>query len=307
MERVPADELRENLAQRRTWRLTLPREREWVIGPRPSILGIVNVTPDSFSDGGQFSSSDHAVESALAMVESGADALDIGGESTRPGSETISTEEQIRRVAPVIEGIRRSSNVPISIDTRDPRVGEAALEVGADIINDVSACIDPGWVPVLASSVCPVVLMHMRGTPQTMQSQTEYARGPVVEIIEHLETLMNELEEAGIARERFICDPGIGFAKEASQNLEILVGLRHFAELDRPILFGASRKIFLGRILEDPKAGVREPKGRDVGTVAANAFAVLGGADILRVHNVRYARDLADVAEALRIVAQGGE
>lgn len=287
-----------------TWRLPLPHGRDWVIGPRAAILGILNVTPDSFSDGGRLSSVSEAVRVALGMVDDGADAIDIGGESTRPGAEPVSTAEQIRRVLPVLRELRGQTEVPISVDTRDPRVGEAALEAGADVINDVSACADPGWIPVLRASSCPVVLMHMRGTPQDMRERTSYEDGVLTDIADVLSGRMDALEAAGVSRSRFIVDPGIGFAKEAGQNVEILAGLRKLGELGRPVLVGASRKIFLGKIVgslssaRDERAS--DPAQRDVGTVAANAWAVLAGASILRVHNVAYTRDLVAVLEALR-------
>ncbi len=282
--------------------LELPRGRIWRLGPRPQVLGVLNCTPDSFSDGGRFAGSTDAVAAGAAMVRDGADALDIGGESTRPGAATVSTQEQTDRVAPVIEGLRRETDVPISIDTRDPRVGEAALAAGADIINDVSACRDPGWIPVLRGASVPVILMHMRGTPADMQEQTSYPNGVVEEIASFLAERLDALEAAGIARARCIVDPGIGFAKEAEHNLDILAGLDRLARLGRPILFGASRKFFLGKILgARVPSRARDPRERDVGTVAVNAIALAAGASILRVHNVAYTRDLVDVFEALRV------
>ena len=286
--------------------LELPRGGSWKLGSRPALMGILNCTPDSFSDGGQYAGSEAAVNAACGMVEDGADIVDVGGESTRPGADPVSSDEQLDRVIPVIRGLRRRSDVLVSIDTRDPRVGRAALEAGADIVNDVSACDDPGWVPVLTEHRCPVILMHMRGTPASMQENTNYPAGVLNEICGFLEDRIELLATSGIARERMIVDPGIGFSKEAGQNMEILAGLRQLRGLGRPILFGASRKFFLGSILGDASGRGRDPLERDVATVAANMAAVQQGASILRVHNVPYTRDLLDVAEALRLAAEQG-
>ncbi|MCH2363500.1 MAG: dihydropteroate synthase [Planctomycetes bacterium] len=286
--------------------LELPRGGSWKLGSRPALMGILNCTPDSFSDGGQYAGSEAAVNAACGMVEDGADIVDVGGESTRPGADPVSSDEQLDRVIPVIRGLRRRSDVLVSIDTRDPRVGRAALEAGADIVNDVSACDDPGWVPVLTEHRCPVILMHMRGTPASMQENTNYPAGVLNEICGFLEDRIELLAAGGIVRERMIVDPGIGFSKEAGQNMEILAGLRQLRGLGRPILFGASRKFFLGSILGDASGRGRDPLERDVATVAANMAAVQQGASILRVHNVPYTRDLLDVAEALRLAAEQG-
>ena len=286
--------------------LELPRGGSWKLGSRPALMGILNCTPDSFSDGGQYACSEAAVNAACGMVEDGADIVDVGGESTRPGADPVSVDEQLARVIPVIRDLRRRSDVLVSIDTRDPRVGRAALEAGADIVNDVSACDDPGWVRVLTEHSCPVILMHMRGTPASMQENTDYPGGVLNEICGFLEDRIELLAAGGIARERMIVDPGIGFAKEAGQNMEILAGLRQLRGLGRPVLFGASRKFFLGNILGDASSRGRDPIERDIATVAANMAAVLQGASILRVHNVPYTRDLLDVAEALRLAAEQG-
>jgi dihydropteroate synthase len=290
---------------RRAWRLSLPRGREWALGPRPAVLGVLNLTPDSFSDGGRYPAVDDAVDAGLRMLAEGADALDLGGESTRPGAEDIPADEQLRRVLPVLRVLRQETAAPLSVDTRDPKVGAAVLESGADIINDVSACRDPDWLPVLRASTCPVVLMHMRGSPRDMQRDTAYPRGVVTEVVELLAARMAQLEAAGIARERFLVDPGIGFAKTAEHNLEILLGLEQLAALGRPVLVGASRKFFLGKVLGQRDGRGRDPSQRDVGTVAANLFALLGGASVLRVHNVAYTRDLVDVFEAIARCAIG--
>lgn len=287
--------------------LVLPRGRTWRMGPRPALMAILNCTPDSFSDGGRYADAEAAVSEAHRMLGDGAGLIDIGGESTRPGAEAVSVEEQVERVVPVIRGIRESSDAILSVDTRDPDVGRAALEAGADVINDVSACENPGWVPVLRDHECPVVLMHMRGTPSDMQEHTQYPGGVMNEVCRFLEARMEALEAGGIVRERIILDPGIGFAKEAGQNIEIMAGLRQLCGLGRPVLFGASRKMFLSRMLGDSSGRGREPAGRDVATVAVNTVAVLAGALILRVHNVPYSRDLLDVFEALRMESTGSK
>ncbi len=285
--------------------LELVRGGTWKIGPRPALMGILNCTPDSFSDGGRYADAGAAVTEALQMVREGADIIDVGGESTRPGAEPVSGDEQLARILPVIRGIRESSETVVSIDTRDPAVGRAALEAGADVVNDVSACEDPGWIPVLKEYQCPVILMHMRGTPSDMQERTLYPDGVMNEICDFLKGRMDELEAGGISRGRIVLDPGIGFAKEPGHNIEIMGGLRQLCDLGRPVLFGASRKMFLSRMLGDQGDRGREPAQRDVATVAANTIAVLEGALILRVHNVPYTRDLLDVFEALQLKSPG--
>ena len=265
-------------------------------------MGILNVTPDSFSDGGSYPTSEDAVAAGLKMLAEGADVLDIGGESTRPGSRTVSAAEQLNRVLPVIRLLRGETDALLSVDTRDPTVGEAAIDAGADIINEVSACKDPGWAPVLRRTEAPVVLMHMRGTPEDMQHQTLYPDGVMAEIRSHLAERMSDLESEGISKERFILDPGVGFAKETHHNLQILRTLAELTALGRPVLVGASRKLFLGKLLE--KGGEsrgRNPRDRDIGTVAANVVALINGASILRVHNVPYTRDLVDVIEGMAL------
>ncbi|MEC9031606.1 MAG: dihydropteroate synthase, partial [Planctomycetota bacterium] len=284
--------------------LELPRGGSWKLGSRPALMGILNCTPDSFSDGGRYDCAEAAVHAACGMVENGADIVDVGGESTRPGADPVSVDEQLDRVIPVIRDLRLRSDVLVSIDTRDPQVGRAALEAGADIINDVSACDDPGWVPVLTEHRCPVILMHMRGTPASMQENTSYPAGVLNEICEFLENRIESLAAAGISRERMIVDPGIGFAKEAGQNMEILAGLRQLSSLGRPVLFGASRKFFLGNILDDASDRGRDPIERDIATVAGQMAAVVQGATNLRLHKIPNTRDLLDVSEAMRVAAK---
>ena len=267
------------------------------------VMGILNVTPDSFSDGGALKGSvDTAVEQALRMVEDGAGIIDIGGESTRPGAEEVAIQEEMQRTVPVIERIRKVSDVPISIDTRNAAVAKAAIEAGADIVNDVSGGThDPEMLATVAALQVPMVLMHMRGTPKTMQSMTEY--GDVVsEVASSLLERSQEAERAGIPRWMQILDPGIGFAKDFDGNLKLLKHcgkLRSLAE-DYPILLGPSRKGFIGAI-----TGETIPAERDYGTAAACLAGIFGqdngnGCTILRVHNVRGVKQAAQVMDAIQ-------
>ena len=267
------------------------------------IMGILNVTPDSFSDGGALKGSiDIAVEQALQMVEDGAGIIDIGGESTRPGAEEVAIQEEMQRTVPVIERIRKLSDVPISIDTRNAAVAKAAIEAGADIVNDVSGGThDPEMLATVAALQVPMVLMHMRGTPKTMQSMTEY--GDVVsEVASALLERSQEAERAGIPRWMQILDPGIGFAKDFDGNLKLLKHcgkLRSLVE-DYPILLGPSRKGFIGAI-----TGETIPAERDYGTAAACLAGIFGqdngnGCTILRVHNVRGIKQAAQVMDAIQ-------
>ncbi len=263
-------------------------------GQRPYIMGIVNVTPDSFSDGGQFFDRDRAVDHALALVEEGADILDVGGESTRPGSEAVTAEDEIARVVPVIEAVVRFTTVPISIDTTKAEVAEAALAAGAGMVNDVSALqFDPEMGKVVAAAAVPLVVMHMRGVPKTMQA------GPIVyddlmkEIANFLRAAMKRAQRAGIKDSQVIVDPGIGFGKAPEHNLIILHRLAQLASLGRPILVGASRKAFIGQVTG------KEVDQRVFGTAATVAAAVVGGADIIRVHDVDSMGQVAAVAYAI--------
>ncbi len=257
-------------------------------------MGVVNVTPDSFSDGGDAYSPDSALEKALSLVEAGADILDIGGESSRPFSEPVGAEEELRRVIPAIRIIRKSCDCPVSIDTTKARVAKAAIDEGADLVNDISAMrFDPEMAPFIASSGVSVVLMHMEGTPKDMQ------RGPwyedvVKEIKEFLAERISFAQEAGIARDKIIIDPGIGFGKRLEDNLSIIKKLHCFADLGYPILVGPSRKAFLGSV-----TGIEEPKQRDVATLGAVAVCVANGADIIRVHDVNMTRQVTVVADAI--------
>ena len=268
------------------------------------IMGILNVTPDSFSDGGKWNSSiDVAVEHALRMEREGAGIIDIGGESTRPGAPEIPIEEQIRRTVPVIQSIRKATDIPISIDTRHAAVARAAIEAGADIVNDVSGgTFDKEMLPTVASLKVPVILMHMRGTPDTMQTMTEY--DDVVEnVIDGLLERSTAAELAGIPRWLQIVDPGIGFAKDQMGNLRLLKNLNQIRKKleDMPLLLGTSRKGFIGQL-----TGVINPEDRDYGTIGSCIAALClgddeaGGCDILRVHNVKAAKDACVVMDAIR-------
>jgi dihydropteroate synthase len=270
------------------------RDRTLIWKKRTYLMGVLNVTPDSFSDGGEFNNLNTAVSQAKYLVESGADILDIGGESTRPGSQEISVEEEINRVLPIIQAIRKELTIPISVDTTKAAVAKAAVVAGADIVNDISGgTFDPEMLPTVAKLGVPIVLMHIRGTPQTMQKLTDY-QDLIGEILQFLEQQINCAIAAGIDPGQIIIDPGIGFAKNYQQNLEILRKLREFQNLNCPILVGVSRKSFIGQILNQPDA-----KQRVWGTGAACSAAIANSADILRVHDVKEIREISLVADAI--------
>jgi dihydropteroate synthase len=245
-------------------------------------MGIVNVTPDSFSDGGEYYGTDKAVTQAMQLVAEGADILDIGGESSRPGAEPVSLEEELRRTIPVIAALRSKTDIPISIDTYKGEVARAALEAGADMINDISALrFDPSMAKLAAETEAPVILMHMQGTPRDMQQHPHY-EDCVAEIGSFFAERIEFCRNHGIAPDRLILDPGIGFGKRLEDNLAILRGLEAFKRFGRPILVGASRKAFIAGVR--PKGGV--PSDRLGGSVAAALVAVRNGARIARVHDV---------------------
>jgi dihydropteroate synthase len=264
-------------------------------GERTYIMGVLNVTPDSFSDGGDFDCLERAIEGAQKLVNAGVDILDIGGQSTRPGAEEVSVVEEINRVLPVIEALRKTGfDVPISVDTTRSEVAKAAIECGADIVNDISgATFDEKMLSTVAGLDVPIVLMHIRGTPQTMQKLTEY-KDLVGEIYEFLSQRIEAAVGAGVSRSRIILDPGIGFAKNYQQNLELIRKLSDFSGLGCPLLVGPSRKSFIGHILNKPN-----PKDRVWGTSAVCTAAVSFGVDILRVHDVAEMRDVVRVADAI--------
>ncbi|ACK66367.1 dihydropteroate synthase [Rippkaea orientalis PCC 8801] len=263
-------------------------------GQKTYIMGIINVTPDSFSDGGQFNTLETALTQARNLIKSGADILDIGGQSTRPGSQQIPLEEELNRVIPIIKALRQETTIPISIDTTRSSVAEAAVEAGADLINDISGgTFDPEMFPVVARLGVPIVIMHIRGTPQTMQQLTDY--GDIIQdISQWLEKQLNLAMKAGIKRSHLIIDPGIGFAKTYQQNLELLRRLGEFRRLGCPMLVGVSRKSFIGHILQE-----NDPKQRIWGTAAACCSAIAQKADVLRVHDVAQMVDVCRVADAI--------
>jgi dihydropteroate synthase len=263
-------------------------------GPGPFLMGIVNATPDSFSDGGLHLDPDAAVARALRLAEEGADLVDLGGESTRPGAPAVPAEEEIRRVVPVIERLRaRGFPLPISVDTWKGEVARAALSAGADLVNDVTGLADPDLGRAVAEAQAPVVLMHMRGTPADMQSRAVYA-DVAGEVAAELRAALSRADAAGIARDRIVLDPGIGFAKTAEQSVELLARIGELRALGRPLLVGPSRKSFIGKLTGAPV------EDRLPGTLAAVVACVLAGVELLRVHDVAPCRQAARLAAAIR-------
>jgi dihydropteroate synthase len=281
------------IVHRSSFRFQLPRGRKLIIERSPAVMGIINVTPDSFSDGGTFVDPQKAIEAALQMEADGAALIDIGGESTRPGAEPIAAQTEIDRVLPVIEGIRRSSDIPISIDTRKGAVAHEAIAAGADIVNDVSALrYSAGLGAIVARAGVPVILMHMRGEPATMQQHAQYD-DVVAEVGRELMGFVDDAIAAGIDRAQILVDPGIGFAKTAEHNLELLA---HAAELTKiaPLVIGASRKKFIGTL-----TGRDAGADRIAGSLAAVAAAHRAGAALVRVHDVRATVDFLKVLDAI--------
>jgi dihydropteroate synthase len=263
-------------------------------GPGPFLMGVVNVTPDSFSDGGRFLDPDAAVAHALRLAEEGADLVDVGGESTRPGAPPVDADEEARRVVPVVERLRaRGFALPISVDTCKGAVARAALAAGADLVNDVTGLSDADLGRAAAEAGAPVVLQHTRGTPADMASRSVYG-DVVAEVARELEAALRRAEAAGVPRERTILDPGLGFAKTAEQTVELLGRVGELRVLGRPLLVGPSRKSFIGKV-----TGAPVPE-RLPGTLAAVAACVLAGVELLRVHDVAAARQAALVAAAIR-------
>lgn len=263
---------------------------------RPLIMGILNVTPDSFSDGNQFFLPHKAIDRAREMVDEGADIIDIGGESTRPGAPPVSADKEHRRIIPVIEALAGILPCAISVDTWKSSVARSALDAGAEIINDISGLqFDPQMAEVIARSGAAAVLMHTSGSPETMQGKTGYV-DLIGEIVGALDRSCRQASEAGVERDRIAIDPGIGFGKDVEQNLEILRRLNEFSSLGFPLLVGTSRKSFIGRMLN------RDPEDRLMGTSATVTLAVANGAHIVRVHDVREMRDTADMAHAITSV-----
>ena len=257
---------------------------------RPLVMGVVNVTPDSFSDGGRHLAPEAAISHARRLIDEGVDLLDVGGESTRPGAAPVSEEEEMQRVLPVVEALRE---VPISVDTRRPKVMQGALAAGASMINDIEALTAPGALEAVANSDCAICLMHMQGEPGTMQADPRYG-DVVMEVKAFLAGRIAACEAAGMARNRLVADPGFGFGKTPEHNLALLKRLPEFAGLGVPLLAGWSRKSSLGRITG------RDTGERLAGSLAAALLALLGGARILRVHDVKETRDAVLVFEAWR-------
>lgn len=263
--------------------------------PRPTlVVGIVNVTPDSFSDGGQFLAPDQAVAHALRLVEQGAEILDIGGESTRPGAEPVSASEESRRVIPVIEALVDRVRVPVSIDTLKPEVAQAALAAGASIVNDVAANReDEAMWRVVAEAGAGYVCMHMQGTPQTMQRAPVYA-DVVREVADFFRDRIERLSAAGVDRTQVVLDVGIGFGKTLEHNLQLLAGLRGFTKLERPLLLGVSRKSFIGKLV-----GAESPASRLPASLACACLAIEGGVTMIRAHDVAETVQAVRMAEAV--------
>jgi len=282
---------------RNLFRLKLP-SRTLVLGKRTLIMGVLNVTPDSFSDGSKFYNEEHAIEHALRMERAGADLIDIGAESTRPGSEGISAEEEWKRLMPVLGGLRRLLKIPISIDTQKAEVAETALDAGAEIINDISGLkSDPRIAEVAARHRVPLILMHMRGEPRTMQ-KGPFARDVMKDILEGLRRSAAIACNSGVAKSQIVLDPGIGFGKSFAQNYEVLQKLPQLAKLGYPLLVGTSRKGFLGATLaRDGKPA--PPEERIWGTAATVTASILNGAHIVRVHDVAEMAQVARVADCV--------
>ncbi len=274
------------------------RGRLLLSGGGPFVFGVLNVTPDSFSDGGRYAGASEAIDAGVRLAEEGADVIDIGGESTRPGSRPVPADEQIRRTQPVIAELARRfgpAGPGLSIDTRLAKVARAALDAGATIINDITALRDDeALAPVAASRGAGVILMHMQGTPATMQQCPTY-RNVVAEVREFLAERIAAAVAAGVGRQRILVDPGIGFGKTTTHNLEILRHAGEFRNLGVPVLIGPSRKRFIGEVL-----GIPEPIKRLYGTLAAVAACILAGVECVRVHDVAACRQVADVCAAIR-------
>jgi dihydropteroate synthase len=264
------------------------------LGNRTHIMGVLNVTPDSFSDGGLYIQRDKAIEQGIAMAHEGADIIDIGGESTRPYSETVPCDKEIARVIPVIEALSKDIKIPVSIDTCKAKVAVEALKAGASMINDISALrFDPEMASVVAEAGVPVILMHMQGTSGDMQKNPTYDN-LIQEILDFLRDAIERAVKAGIRKDLIIIDPGIGFGKTFHHNLEIIKELRQFSSLERPILLGTSRKAFIGHILQN------EPDERDTGTMATVSAGVLNGAHIVRVHDVKRTLETVKIIDAIK-------
>jgi dihydropteroate synthase len=285
--------------QRKIYRLKGP-SRTLVLGERTLIMGVLNVTPDSFSDGGKFLDPTNAIEHALIMERAGADLLDIGGESTRPGSSGIPAQEELARVLPVLNGLRGVLKIPVSIDTQKLEVAEAALDAGAEIINDISGLkSDPRLARLAARRRVPLILMHMRGAPRTMQ-KAGFARDVLKDVVQGLKKSAAIARKAGVPKSQIILDPGIGFGKSFAQNYELLEKLPQLGRLGYPLLVGTSRKGFLGATLAR-NGKPAPPEDRIWGTAATVTASILNGAHIVRVHDVSEMVQVARVSDCLVI------
>jgi len=259
------------------------------------IMGILNVTPDSFSDGGLYFDKSEAIRRAIQMVEDGADIIDIGGESTRPGSESITIDEELSRTIPVIEAIAKDIKIPISIDTYKSEVARIALDAGASMVNDISGLrFDPEMAEVVSKYNVPVVIMHIRGRPKDMQQNPVY-EALIPEIMDYFRAGITIAKQTGISEDKIIIDPGIGFGKTPEHNLEIINNLREFTSLEKPILIGPSRKAFIGKILGDASVTARIE-----GTAAAVAISIMNGANMIRVHDIKEMVRVAKVADSVK-------
>jgi dihydropteroate synthase len=276
------------MRKRHEWKL---RDRTLLLGPRTLLMGILNITPDSFSDGGRHLDPDIAYARALELQQQGADLIDVGGESTRPGSQRITAAEELDRIAPVLKKLRRKLDIPISVDTYKAEVAERALELGAEVINDVSGLTyDPALAEVVNRRDAGLVLMHLRGTPETW-SQLKPLPDVMGTILQDLKAALDRATRTGIERRRIVIDPGIGFGKRGDQNYEILTQLGRMHALELPILIGTSRKSFLGSKLTDEQ--------KLLATAATVTAAILQGAHVVRVHDVRQMTDVARVADEM--------
>ena len=270
------------------------RDRRLEFGDRTLVMGILNVTPDSFSDGGRFIDSRQAFEHGLQMARDGADMIDIGGESSRPGAEPVPIEEELKRVVPAIKALSRETDCLLSVDTRKARVAEEALAAGAHVINDITAMtFDPLMPAVARDQGAGVILMHMRGDPKTMQIEPKYSN-VVKEVADYLDGRIRELEEKGLSRNSLAVDPGIGFGKTVEHNVSLIAHLNALAQLQRPVVVGLSRKSFIGKITG------REVQDRLSGSLAATAYVIRRGAHVIRVHDVKESCDVARLVDILR-------
>ncbi len=290
--KVLRKELQDFLNRKQTWIVEIGSQR-FDLARKTLIMGILNVTPDSFSDGGQYRTAESAIKAGLKMITSGADIIDVGGESTRPGAKPVPLEEELERVLPVIKGIRKQSDCPLSIDTYKSQVAKAAIEDGADMVNDISGLNFDNKMPgILAQTQVSAVLMHIQGKPKNMQQNPHY-ENLIDEIIDYLQTGIEKATAAGVPREQLWIDPGIGFGKKWYQNYIILRYLDELKSLSVPVLVGPSRKSFLGKLSD------LSPQERLEGTLAALSCAVLNGANMVRVHDVSQAVKAVEIADAI--------